>query len=89
MTNESKAELVKQLQSEYHKKLKDLESKLAIKHKELNKVEQGIEHESKKTHGSNLSELKTNRVEINAQILKLKKEIKQLNKEKIRKLKKL
>ena len=36
MTNESKSELAKKIESEYHKKLKELESSLAVKHKELN-----------------------------------------------------
>ena len=42
MANESRSELIKQIQSEYHKKLKDLESKLAVNHKELNQIEKLI-----------------------------------------------
>jgi len=89
MTNNSRYELSKKIQSEYNKKLKELEAKLASKHQELSKVEQGIRHESKKIYGSNLSVLKTKRVGLNASILKLIKEIKQLNKEKVKKLRKL
>jgi uncharacterized coiled-coil protein SlyX len=89
MMTESKSELAKQIQSEYHKKLKDLESKLAVQHKELNQIEQGIKHEAKKVYGSNLSALKAKKVELNTHINKLKKEMKQLNKERIKKLKKL
>lgn len=89
MTNNSRYELSRKVHSEYNKKLKEFESKLASKHKELSKVEQGIKHESKKTHGSNLSALKAKRGELNASILKLAKEIKQINKEKVKKLRKL
>jgi len=89
MTNNSRYELSRKVHSEYNKKLKELESKLASKHKELSKVEQGIRHELKKTHGSKLSILKAKRGELNASILKLIKEIKQINKEKVKKLRKL
>lgn len=89
MTNNSRYELSKKIYSEYNKKLKELESKLASKHKELSKVEQGIRHESKKTHNSNLSVLKAKRSELNAFIFKLTKEIKQINKKKVKKLRKL
>jgi len=89
MANDSKSELYKKIQSEYHKRLKELESKLAIKHKELTQIEHLIKHEEKKTFNSNLSSLKSKRTELNASILKLKKDIKQLNKEKNKKLKKL
>lgn len=88
----NKSELTKKIKSEYHKKLKDLESKLAAKHKELNQIERSIQHESKKIYGSTLSTLskfKTKKVELNAVILKLKKEIKHIRKEYIKKLKKL
>ncbi len=89
MNDDSRSELAKQIHSEYHKKLKDLESKLAAQHKELNQIEQAIKHEAKKVYGSNLSALKTKKVELNARILKLKKEVKQLNKERNKRLKKL
>ena len=89
MTNTSRYELSRKIHSEYNKKLKEFESKLASKHKELSKVEQGIRHESKKTHDSNLSVLKAKRGELNASIFKLTKEIKQINKEKVKKLRKL
>lgn len=89
MKNETKADAIKRIQLEYHQKLKDLEAKLAAKHKELNQIEQGIKHESKKIYESKLSTLKAKRVELNASILKLKKEIKNINKEKTKKLRKL
>jgi hypothetical protein len=89
MTDSSKANLVNKIQVEYHKKLKELEQKLAAKHKELNQIEQGIKHESKKIYDSNLSSLKAKRTELNASILKLKKDIRHINKEKIKKLRKL
>jgi hypothetical protein len=57
LTNESKSELSKKIQADYHKKLKELESKLAAKHKELAKIERLIQHESKKIYGSNISTL--------------------------------
>ncbi len=90
MVNESKAELYKKIHSEYHKKLKELESKLAALHHELNQIEQGIQHESKKIYGvSNISTLKAKKVKLDASIIKLTKDIKELNKEKNRKIKRL
>ncbi|MFX1269095.1 MAG: hypothetical protein ACFFAK_14140 [Promethearchaeota archaeon] len=89
MKNESKAAMIKKIQLEYHQKLKELEAKLAVKHKELTQIKQGIKHESKKIYHSKLSILKSKRNEINASILNLKKEIKQINKERIKKLRKL
>ena len=84
MTNKSRYEISRKIHPEYNKKLKELESKLASKHKELSKIKQGIIHESKKTHGSNLSALKAKRGELNAAILKLTKEIKQINKKRLK-----
>ncbi|MFX1497913.1 MAG: hypothetical protein ACFFBH_10325 [Promethearchaeota archaeon] len=90
MVNESKAELYKKLQAEYHKNLKELESDLATLHKELHQVEQGIKHEEKKIYGiSNYPTLKARKAELDALILKLKKRIKNLHKDKIKKIKKL
>jgi len=89
MAVSSKSDLINKIQVEYHKRLKELESKLAVKHKELTQIEQLIKHEEKKIYNSNLSSLKSKRTELNYSILKLKKDIKQLNKEKNKKLKKL
>ena len=84
---------VDKIQAEYHKKLKEVEAKLAAKHKELNKIEQRIRHETKKiydaNHPSSTASLKAKRAELNVSILKLKKDIKKINKEKIKRLKKL
>lgn len=89
MKNESRAAMIKKVQLEYHQKLKELEAKLATKHKELAQIDQGIKHESKKINHSKISTLKAKRVEIKAAILNLKKEVKRINKEKIKKLRKL
>jgi hypothetical protein len=92
LTNESKSELSKKIQADYHKKLKELESKLAAKHKELAKIERLIQHESKKIYGSNISTLskfKTEKVEVNVTIVQIKKDIKHLKSEYIKKLRKL
>jgi chromosome segregation ATPase len=90
MVKESKTEIYKRIQSEYHQKLKEIESNLASLHKELHQVENGIKHERKKTYGSSdLATLKAKKGELNVSILKLKKDIKKLNKEKNKKIKKL
>ena len=89
MTVSSKSNLINKIQAEYHKCLKEIESKLAVKHKELNQIEQLIKREAKKISGSNISSLKSKRMELNGSILKLKKDIKQLKKEKNKKLRKL
>ena len=90
MANESKAEIYKRIQSEYHQKLKELESNLASLHKELQKVEQGLKHEEKKIYGiSNFATLKAKKGELDTAIFKVKKNIMKLNKEKNKKLKKL
>ena len=90
MVNGSKAEIYKRIQAEYHKKLKEIESNLASLHRELHQVENGIKHERKKTYDrSDLATLKAKKGELNVSILKLKKDIKKLNKEKIKKIKKL
>ena len=84
-----KSDANNKIQAEFHKRLKELESKLAIKHKELNQIELQIKHETKKIKSSNISSLKSKKIEINASILKIKKEINHLNKEKNKKLRKL
>jgi len=90
MVKESKSELLKKIQSDYHKKLKELESKLAVAHKELHQIERGIQHESKKVFGhSNLPTLKAKKVELNGSILKLKKEIQKINKARKKQIQKL
>ncbi|MFW9948055.1 MAG: hypothetical protein ACFFDX_14620 [Candidatus Odinarchaeota archaeon] len=89
MVNSSKSNLIKKIHSEYNKKLKDLESKLAAKHKELNQIEIDLAHEKKKIEHSNISMLKSKRAELNTIIIQLKKEIKKVNKEKIKKLRSL
>ena len=89
MVKSSKSELIKIIQSEYHKKLKDLEAKLALKHKELDQVERDITHESKKTGHTNISKLKGKKAELNVTINQLKKEIQKMNKEKKKKIRAL
>jgi len=89
LVKSSKSDLIKKIQSDYNKKLKDLESKLAVKHKELSQIEINLTHESKKIEHHNISKLKSKRAELNAIILQLKKEIKKVNKEKIKKLRAL
>lgn len=85
----SKPDLIKKIEADYKKKLKDLEAKLAVYHKELNQIEQSIAHKSHKTVQSNLSELKSRKIELNGNIAKLKKEIKKITKEKVKRLKKM
>lgn len=89
MSHSPKSNLINKIHSDYNKKLKDLESKIAVIRKELNQIEQNIAHERKKIDRSSFSTLKAKRAELNATILKLKKEIKKVNKEKAKKLKKL
>ncbi len=89
MDNSSKSNLVNKIKTEYNKKLKELESKLALKHKELKQIENAIIHDTKKINHSNLGKLKSKKAEINTAILLLKKEIKNIRKKKSRKLKKL
>ena len=89
MANSSTVNLVNKINSEYNKKLKALESKLAIKHKELKQIEQFIAHDTKRVDHLNLSKLKSKKAELNTAILLLKKEIKKVRKEKIKKLRKL
>ncbi len=89
MSNLSRSNLVDKIKSEYNKKLKELEAKLAIKHKELNKIENEIAHDTKRVDHSNISPLKSKKAELNTTIAFLKKEINKVGKEKIKKLRKL
>jgi putative component of toxin-antitoxin plasmid stabilization module len=89
MSNPSKPDEINKIKAEYNKKLKDLEAKLASKHKELNQIERAIMHDTKKVDHSGISNLKLKKAEVNRAISLLKKEIKGINKEKTKKLKKL
>ena len=92
MGNESKPELVKRIKSEYHKNLKDLEANLAEQHKELSQIEQKLQHESKKRYTSTtsmLSKLIAEKLDINSKIRSLKKEIKRLRADYLKKIKKV
>ncbi len=89
MSNLSKSDLVNKIKAEFNKELKALETNLAIKHKELIQIERAIQHDTKIIDHSNISNLKSKKAEINAAIISLKKEIKKLNKEKIKKLRKI
>jgi hypothetical protein len=89
MSDLSKSELANKIKSEYNKKLKELEAKLAIKHKELIQIERAINHDTKIIDHSKITKIKSKKGEINATIIFLQKEIKKVKKEKIKKLKKL
>lgn len=89
MSDLSKSELANKIKSEYNKKLKDLEAKLATKHKEMIQVDRAINHDTKIIDHSKLPKLKSKKGEINASIILLKKEIKKVKKEKIKRLRKL
>jgi len=89
MSDISKLEKVNRIKSEYNKKLKDLEAKLALKHKELNQIERAIIHDTKKIDHSGISKLRLKKAETNTAISYLKKEIKKVNKEKNKKLRKI
>ena len=89
MADPSKSNLIKKVKSEYSKKLKNLEAKLAVRHKEPHQIEISIAHELKKIEHSKLSKLKSKKIELTAIILQLEKEIKKVIKEKIKKLKAL
>jgi len=89
MSNLSKSGLINRIKSEYNKKLKELEAKLATKHKELIQIERAIKHDTKIIDHSNISKLKSKKAEINTTIIFLKKEIKKVKKEKIKRLRKL
>ncbi len=89
MDSSSKSDSAKMIKSEYNKRLKELESRLALKHKELKQIENELIHDTKKIDHSNVGKLKSQKAEINAAILLLKKEIKKVSKERTKKLKKL
>ncbi|MHA1671793.1 MAG: hypothetical protein ACTSV5_14645 [Promethearchaeota archaeon] len=89
MSNSSKLNLVNKIKSDYNKKLKELEAKLALKNKELNQIERSINHDTKIIDHSHISKLKSKKAEINATIIFFKKEIRKIKKEKIKKLRKL
>ncbi|MFW9972382.1 MAG: hypothetical protein ACFFDF_19505 [Candidatus Odinarchaeota archaeon] len=89
MSNTSKSDEITKIKSEYNKRLKDLEATLARKHKELNQINTAIMHDKKRIDHSGLSQLKLKKAEINTAISLLRKQIKKVNKEKIKKLKKL
>jgi len=89
MANTSKLDLINKIKSEYNKKLKDLEAQLAKKHNEFNEIKRKIAHETKRVNHLNISKLKSKKAELNADIMLLKKEIKKVSKEKIKKLRKL
>ncbi|MFX1316865.1 MAG: hypothetical protein ACFE9T_13470 [Promethearchaeota archaeon] len=89
MTTPSKIDLINKIKSEYNNRLKDLEAKLAKKHNQLKQIENQIAHESKKIEHSHISKFKSKKSELNNDIMILKKEIKKINKEKIKKLRKL
>ncbi|MFX1242572.1 MAG: hypothetical protein ACFFA7_15090 [Promethearchaeota archaeon] len=88
MSDTSKLDKVNKIKAEYNRKLKDLEIKLANKHKELRQVDNAILHDKTKINHSGLSDLKTKKAELNVAINLLKKQIKKTTKEKIKKLKK-
>lgn len=88
MARETKKELIKQINADYHRKLNALESELALKHKELSHLQQSINHEEKKIYNSKISTLRAKKVDLDVSVLKLKKEIKQIKKAKRKKLKK-
>ncbi|MFX0029427.1 MAG: hypothetical protein ACFE8B_09470 [Candidatus Hermodarchaeota archaeon] len=89
MANPSKSTLINQIKSEYRKKIKDLEAKLAIKHKELNQIERLLIHDTKRVDHSGITKLKSEKGKLNADIIQLKKEIKKANKERAKNLKKI
>jgi hypothetical protein len=90
MVDSSKSISINKIKAEYNKKLKDLELKLAVKHKELSKIDSLILHETKKkvVH-SDISNLKSRKVKLNFEIHQLQKDMKRLNKEKSKILKKI
>ncbi|MFX0083767.1 MAG: hypothetical protein ACFE94_18605 [Candidatus Hodarchaeota archaeon] len=89
MSNPSKSNLINKIKSEYKTKLKELEAKLAVKHKELNQIEKALLHDTKRVDHSGITKLKSRKAELNAVIILLKKEIKKVNKEKVKKLRKI
>ena len=64
MVNSSTANSVNKINSEYNKKLKELELKLAKNHKELKQIEHTIAHETKRVDHLNISKLKSKKAEL-------------------------
>ncbi|MFX1366312.1 MAG: hypothetical protein ACFFCE_11420 [Promethearchaeota archaeon] len=89
MSDSSKSDLENKIKAEYNKKLKDLETKLVKLHYELKKIEGIFTHETKRVDHLKLSKLKAKRSELNSNIIQIRKEIKKVQKEKIKKLRKL
>lgn len=89
MSDSSKSDLANKIKAEYNKKLKELESKITKLHVELKKIDGVFVHETKRVDHLNLSELKLKRSELNLNIAQLRKEIKKVSKEKMKKLKNL
>jgi len=89
MSDTSKQDKVNRIKSEYNRKLKGLETKLAVKHKELKQINRAILHDKSKINHSGLSNLKSKKAELNVAINLLKKQISKTKKEKIKKLRKL
>ncbi|MFW9880660.1 MAG: hypothetical protein ACFFG0_46930 [Candidatus Thorarchaeota archaeon] len=89
MSNPSKSNLINKIKSEYKTKLKELEAKLAVKHKELNQIERALLQDTKRVDHSGIAKLRSKKAELNTAIMLLKKEIKKVNKEKVKKLRKI
>lgn len=89
MSDTSKLDKINRIKTEYNRKLKDLEAKLATKHKEMRQIDNAISHDKTKINHSGLSDLKVKKAELNVAINLLKKEFKKTQKEKIKKLKKV
>ncbi|MFX1326086.1 MAG: hypothetical protein ACFE8N_14135 [Promethearchaeota archaeon] len=89
MSNSSRSDLINKIKSEYRNKLKELEAKLTVKNKELNQIERALLHDTKRVDHSGIAQLKSKKAELNAIIVLLKKEIKKVNKEKVKKLRKI
>ena len=73
MSDTSKLDKINRIKTEYNRKLKDLEAKLAIKHKELRQIDNAILHDKTKVNHSRLSDLKIKKAELNVSINLLKK----------------
>ncbi len=89
MSDSSKLDSANKIKADYNKKLKNLEAKLAKFHSELKKIDGLFAHETKRVDHLNLSNAKVKKAELNANIAQLRKEIKKVSKEKIKKLKSL
>ncbi|MFX1567360.1 MAG: hypothetical protein ACFFCV_03230 [Promethearchaeota archaeon] len=89
MSDSSKAESANKIKAEYNKKLKNLEAQIARLHSELKKIDSVFTHEPKRVDHLNLSQAKVKRAELNSMISQLRKELKKISKEKVKKLKNL